>query len=314
MGTTASWVEPMLATLTDPSDWNSTDRPDWIYERKFDGLRCLAVRNGPQVELWSRNHNSFNDRFSAIADGLRSPASDDFAVDGEIVAFDGVDFRGFGDLQRHGRSMAAVFCVFDLLHLDGRDVTQSVLSERKGLLHGLIQASEELYPVEPLPGESVSLLPEACAHGWEGLIAKHVASRYVSGRSLEWRKLKCTASQELVVGGWTEPQGARTELGALLLGYYDEAGAFRYAGKVGTGFDTVTLHLLGGELRRRERSTSPFVDLVRERGSHWVTPELVAAVSFSEWTRDGRLRHPRFDGLRSDKELRSVVREQPAAG
>jgi len=300
----------MLATLTDPAGWRPT-ATDWTYERKLDGLRCLAVRNGDEVGLWSRNHNSFNSRFPAIADSLCRLGAEHFVVDGEIVAFDGVDFGGFGDLQRHGRDMAAVFCAFDLLHLQGRDLEQLVLTERKRLLGELIQPSDELSVVEPLAGDSASLLPAACAKGWEGLVAKRSASHYVSGRSPDWRKLKCTAGQELVIGGWTEPQGSRVELGALLLGYYD-AGALRYAGKVGSGFDTPTLHRLGGELRLRERPRSPFAGSVRERKPHWVAPELIAVVSFSEWTRDGRLRHPRFEGLRSDKDPASVVREEPA--
>jgi len=300
----------MLATLTDPLGWNPANPLDWSYERKLDGLRCIAIRRGGELGLWSRNHNSFNSRFPAIANDLSGRALDQFAVDGEIVAFDGTDFRGFGDLQRHGRTMTAVFCVFDLLRVGGRDVTQLPLAERKARLRELIEPTEQLSVVDPLPGDGISLLSDACAQGWEGLIAKRVASRYVSGRSLDWRKLKCTASQELVVGGWTEPQGSRQEFGALLVGYFDAVG-LRYAGKVGTGFDTPTLHQLGTELRRRERPTSPFTDLVRERRSHWVTPELVAAVSFSEWTRDGRLRHPRFEGLRTDKDPRDVVREQP---
>jgi bifunctional non-homologous end joining protein LigD len=311
VGAKASWVEPMLATLADPSDWNPTQPQDWIYERKLDGLRCLAVRNGTEVGLWSRNQNSFNERFPLIAESLSRLSADHFAVDGEIVAFDGDDFRGFADLQRHGRSMAAVLCSFDLPQLQGRDITGLALTERKRLLRDVIEPNQELFLVEPLAGGGVTLLPDACAKGWEGLIAKRAASEYVSGRSLDWRKLKCSASQELVIGGWTEPQGSRTELGALLLGYYDAAG-LRYAGKVGTGFDIPTLHLLGGELRRRERSSSPFVDVVRERRPHWAAPDLIADVSFTEWTRDGRLRHPRFGGLRSDKDPRSVVREQPA--
>jgi bifunctional non-homologous end joining protein LigD len=310
VGAKASWVEPMLATLADPLDWSPTQPQDWTYERKLDGLRCLAVRNGGEVGLWSRNRNSFNERFPLIVEALSRLSADHFSLDGEIVAFDGADFRGFADLQRHGRTMAAVLCAFDLPQQQGRDLTRLPLTERKRLLRDVIEPNDELFPVEPLAGDGVSLLREACAKGWEGLVAKRAASAYVSGRSLDWRKLKCSASQELVIGGWTEPQGSRTELGALLLGYYDAAG-LRYAGKVGTGFDTSTLHLLGAELRRRERTSSPFVDVVRDRRPHWAAPELIAEVSFSEWTRDGRLRHPRFEGLREDKDPRSVVREQP---
>jgi ATP-dependent DNA ligase len=156
----------------------------------------------------------------------------------------------------------------------------------------------------------VALLRQACADGWEGLIAKRPESVYRSGRSADWLKLKCSASQELVIGGWTEPRGARTHFGALLVGYHDDEG-FRYAGKVGTGFDAATLADLHGRIVARERPTSPFVDRVRERSAHWTEPELVANFGFTEWTTDGKLRHPRYEGLRPDKDPRSVTREAP---
>jgi bifunctional non-homologous end joining protein LigD len=155
------------------------------------------------------------------------------------------------------------------------------------------------------------LLEEACAKGWEGLIAKRADAVYVPGRSPSWRKLKCLASQEMVIGGWTEPQRSRTGFGALLVGYYD-GDKLRYAGKVGTGFTEATLRSLHAELQKGELDTSPFVDPVRERGVHWAKPKLVANIGFSEWTREGRLRHPRFEGLRPDKGPKEVVRERPA--
>ena len=307
----ARWIEPMLAQLTDPSSWDPAHPEDWAYERKLDGLRCLAVRNGDRVDLWSRNHNSFNARFPAIVEYLRALPPDSFAVDGEIVAFDGTDFAGFGALQQHGRTMAAVLCAFDMVHLLRQSTASLRLAQRKALLRKLLPPSTTVVVVEPLKGEPAGLLAYACANGWEGLIAKRRAAPYSSGRSSDWRKLKCSASQELLIGGWTEPQGARTDLGALLVGYYDD-GVLRYAGKVGTGFTQATLRDLGAELRRREQPTSPFIDSVRERTAHWAAPQLVAAVSFSEWTREGRLRHPRFDGLRADKDPILVVREQRA--
>ena len=175
---------------------------------KLDGLRCASPSEmAPRSGCGRRNRNSFNERFPPDRRAsLRRLSADNFAVDGEIVAFDGNDFRGFADLQRHGRSMAAVLCTFDLPQLQGRDITRLALTERKRLLHDVIDPNDELFLVEPLAGGGVSLLPEACAKGWEGLVAKRAASEYVSGRSLDWRKLKCTASQELVIGGWTEPR------------------------------------------------------------------------------------------------------------
>ena len=150
---------------------------------------------------------------------------------------------------------------------------------------------------------------EACRKGWEGLIAKRADAPYTHGRSRDWLKFKCSAEQELVIGGFTAPRGSRTDLGALLLGYHDEDG-LRYAGKVGTGFTRATLAELAGLLAPLRRDTSPFADDVRERTATWVEPRLVAQVGFGEWTRDGRLRHPRYLGLRDDKDAADVVREQ----
>ena len=169
--------------------------------------------------------------------------------------------------------------------------------------------------IEPSPHVSVvedlakPSLDAACRKGWEGLIAKRLTSPYRSDRSSDWVKLKCSASQELVIGGWTEPQGARQGFGALLVGYYED-GALRYAGKVGTGYTEKTLASLSERLRALERPDPHFVDRIREKGAHWVEPELVADIAFTEWTRDGRLRHPRFQGLRTDKDPSSVVRER----
>jgi bifunctional non-homologous end joining protein LigD len=158
-------------------------------------------------------------------------------------------------------------------------------------------------------GDGEAYFAHACAHGWEGLIAKRADAPYVHKRSRDWLKLKCAAEQELVIGGYTAPKGARTVLGALLVGYY-ERGRLRYAGKVGTGFDRATLEDLGQRLRPLRRPDSPFADDARERAVTWVEPELVAQIGFSEWTADGRLRHPRFLGLRDDKPARAVVRER----
>jgi ATP-dependent DNA ligase len=156
------------------------------------------------------------------------------------------------------------------------------------------------------------MFEEACRKGWEGVIAKRADSVYTARRSRDWLKFKCEQGQELVIGGYTAPRGSRTELGALLVGHYDADGALRYAGKVGTGFDRATLRSLGERLRALHREDSPFVDAPRFRDATWVEPELVAQIGFAEWTRAGRLRHPRFLGLRDDKSARDVVREAPS--
>lgn len=301
----------MLATLVDPQQWLEAEHAGWSFERKLDGLRAVAVRDGRRIELWSRNHNSFLDRFPEVAEELAAIDPDRAVLDGEIVVSDGNDFLGFGQLQQRRSGLRVVYCLFDLLHLSGQDTRSLPQGSRKDLLGKAIASGPHIEVVADLHQGGRPMLDLACARGWEGLIAKDPASPYVAGRSASWVKLKCSASQEFVIGGWTDPKGARTHLGALLVGYY-EGDALRYAGKVGTGFDSATLGALARELASLEVAATPFSDPVRERGLHWVAPRLVANVAFSEWTRDGRLRHPRFEGLRPDKEPRNVVREIPS--
>jgi bifunctional non-homologous end joining protein LigD len=200
---------------------------------------------------------------------------------------------------------------FDVLFLDGEDLRPRPLRERRAILEGL-PFGGALRLTEVWKDDSERRYREACASGWEGLIAKVADSPYAGGRSRDWLKLKCLAEQEVVVGGWTEPRGSRTGLGALLVGVYDEGGALRYAGKVGTGFGRRTLDELVGLLAPLERDASPFAEPIKPRvvGAHWAEPRLVAQVAFQEWTRAGRLRQPRFLGLRDDKEPEEVVRER----
>jgi DNA ligase D-like protein (predicted ligase) len=300
----------MLATLVKPVVHFETNRPgEWQYERKFDGLRGVAVRNGDQVELYSRNKLSFNARFPAVVAALVKLPAQSFVVDGELVAFDG-DQTSFALLQSSPHPQGLTYCVFDLLELNGRSTTNMVLTERQRLLATTLQHGHRpLSLVKPLTGDPVGLLGRACAGGWEGLVAKRVDSVYHGGRSGDWQKLKCLASQELVIGGWTEPNRSRVGLGALLVGYYDDQEGLRYAGKVGTGFTNELLRKLHQDLVAREIPASPFADPVRERRAHWVRPELVGEVAFTEWTADGRLRHPSFQGLRPDKAASEVQRE-----
>jgi bifunctional non-homologous end joining protein LigD len=263
--------------------------------------------------LWSRNRNSFLGRFPEVGAALRSLRLDGLTLDGELVAHDGRDFVGFSQLQQHGSSLQVVYCAFDLLAVSGRDTRVLGLADRKRLLRENLRDGASLHLVPELPGAPVALLDAACRQGWEGLVGKRVDAPYTGGRSRDWVKLKCSASQEFVVGGWTEPRGARAYLGALLVGYYED-GRLRYAGKVGTGFTNATLATLARELAPLEQTGSPFADQVRERDAHWVEPRLVGNIGFTEWTRDGRLRHPRFQGLRRDKPAAEVVRERPVPG
>jgi bifunctional non-homologous end joining protein LigD len=288
--------------------------PAWMFERKLDGIRCLVHRDdGAPVRLVSRTDHDMTGQFPELAAALGAQPSKDFVVDGEVVAIAG-GITSFQKLQRRGRERVSVFLyVFDVLRLDGRDVREQPLRERKALLRKAFSFEDPLRFSAHRNEHGEQLFREACRQGLEGLMAKRADSAYRSGaRSRDWLKLKCHAEQELVIGGFTAPQGSRTDFGALLVGYWEE-GRLRYAGKVGTGFDHATLESLGHELRRLERDDPPFADVHPiPRGTHWVEPELVGQIAFSEWTRDGRLRHPRYLGLRDDKPAREVVRERPS--
>lgn len=311
-----AFAEPMLATLHDRA---FTD-PDWLFEAKLDGVRAVASKRGSDVRLTSRNGKPLERTYPEVVEALGAQAGD-FVVDGEVVAFDGAvtsfaRLQGrmqIADPERARRTGIAVFYyVFDLLHADGHDVTALPLRRRKAMLHELLDFRDPLRFSTHREEDGERLYEEACTAGWEGLVAKRAASPYRHGRSRDWLKLKCSRRQEMVVGGWTDPSGTRTALGALLVGFYD-GDDLVYAGKVGTGFDERTLRELRDRLGERERPTPPFTrGSVPTKGSHWVEPELVAEVAFSEWTRDDRLRHPRYLGLRTDKRPRDVVKEQPA--
>jgi DNA ligase D-like protein (predicted ligase) len=303
-----AWVEPMKAVLTE----DRFSDPEWVFERKLDGLRCLAFKDGGKVRMLSRNRLSYNERFPAIAQALERDPADDFVIDGELVAFS-AGRSTFETLQQRGERHAQLYLyVFDVIYADGEDVSALPWRERKGRLRGLLHFDGPVRLTQHRNREGERLYREACKKGWEGLIAKRADAPYVHGRSKHWLKFKCGFEQELVVGGYTAPRGSRTDLGALLVGHY-EGDALRYAGKVGTGFTRATLRELAVQLGRIERAESPFSDRIRERDITWVEPELVAQIGFSEWTRDGRLRHPRFLGLRDDKAATEVVREYPTA-
>ncbi|MFL1905366.1 non-homologous end-joining DNA ligase [Streptomyces tauricus] len=306
---------PMLATLSDRRDFPG----DWVFERKLDGVRVLAVREGGRVRLLSRTGNRLDDTYPEIVAALAAQSCADFTVDGEIVAFTHgrTDFgrlqQRMGLTRRRDVEASAVdvtYCLFDLLRLEGADTTRLPLRARKSLLRRALTYRAPLRLTTHRNEGGAELLADACARGWEGLIAKRADSPYAPRRSPDWLKLKCSLEQEFVIGGYTEPGGSRAGFGALLLGHFEDDG-LRYAGKVGTGFDRRTLLALRGALDELALPASPFTDRVREAGAHWAEPVLVAQIAFTEWTRDGMLRHPRFLGLRYDKPAREVVRERP---
>jgi bifunctional non-homologous end joining protein LigD len=295
-----------------PEHLNAFRTGGWSYQRKLDGLRCIAMRRAGEVTLWSRNRSPWTARFPGVVSALRALPLDEFVLDGEIVVFSG-DRTSFALLQNPGGDAVPVYSLFDALDLLGHDIRGLPLTERTALLdRAVTEPSGALRRTEQVEGEPQSLLEEACARGWEGLIAKRSSGPYRAGRSPDWRKLKCSASQELVIAGWSEPSGSRIGFGALLMGYYEPGGLLRYAGKVGTGFDQRLLRQLYRDLKTLEIDRSPFEERIPAKGVHWVRPELVAQVEFTEWTADGKLRHPRFSGLRTDKAARDVVREDPS--
>jgi bifunctional non-homologous end joining protein LigD len=303
--------EVMKATLSR----DVFDDPGWIVERKLDGYRCLAFRDGGSVALESRNRLSLNARYPEIAEALDADPCQRFVVDGEIVGF-AHRKSSFEALQQRGHdpSVKVAYYVFDVLWLEGEDLRAAPLRDRKPKLRRALRFGGGTVRWTPYrrAERGQEHLADACRRGWEGLIAKRLDSTYQGRRSGDWLKWKCSAEQELVIGGYTAPRGTREEFGALLVGYY-EGDALRYAGKVGTGFDRSELRSLAERMAPLRQSDSPF-DLgdPPTRDTTWVEPRLVAQVAFSEWTRDGSLRHPRYLGLRDDKPAREVVRERPA--
>jgi bifunctional non-homologous end joining protein LigD len=280
------WVEPMAATLTQ----ERFTGPEWIFERKLDGIRLIAFKRGPEVRLYSRNR--LPQIRPAVERAIATLPVDELILDGEVTWDEGP---------------GSAYHVFDIMWINGREVMSLPLDERRALLSGL-PFEPPLLRVPPL--DDSRPWERAAAEGWEGVIAKRRDSKYEHRRSPHWLKMKCEASQELVVGGFTDPQGVRVGLGALLLGYYD-GDDFVFAGKVGTGFDTKLLLDLRARLDQLEIPSSPFTKatgLPRLR-AHWVRPEIVVHVAFIEWTAHGKLRHSRLLAVRTDKAARDVTRE-----
>src|SRR5689334_23300331 len=291
------WVVPMAATLTE----ERFTGPEWLFERKLDGIRLLAFKQGTRVKLYSRNR--LEQQNPAIADAIAALPVKDAILDGEVTGV-----WGPPTLRDADKAHRLAYHVFDLLWLDGRDLMDLPLDERRARLASLPLRR----PLERVP-EVTDDEPWELARreGWEGVIAKRRDSPYEHRRSPHWLKMKVEASQELVVGGFTDPQGGRRGLGALLVGYYD-GDDLVFAGKVGTGFDNKLLVELRAKLDAIAIEKPPFtraVGLPRLR-AHWVRPKIVVQVAFTEWTVYGKLRHPRLLGVRIDKSARDVVREQ----
>jgi bifunctional non-homologous end joining protein LigD len=296
-------IAPMLATLVDAP----FNKPNWIYEEKYDGVRMLAYKEASKVSLISRNGIDRTERYPKIAEAIAKLKPDTLALDGEIVIFDEDKVSRFQFLQKGDGQ--PVFALFDCIYRDGKDLRKAPFSERREALEKSIKPSSSLILSARLDADGIKAFEIAKKKGFEGLIAKDLASKYVSGRSPAWLKVKVRKEDEFVIGGFTEPSGARHYFGALLLGVYSR-GKLEYVGKVGTGFDEETLKSLYKKFRPLKRVASSFDTVVKEKGATFVAPKLVAQVGYTEWTGDGKLRHPTYLGLRDDKEAKDVKRQE----
>ena len=296
--------------------------PGWLFELKWDGVRLLALREQGRVELWARSGARMTERYPEIAVALAPLAGGDFALDGEVVALDAAGRPSFERLQRRMhlvRGVAAAAAAvpvtayfYDCLALFGRDVRGLPLADRKALLHQVVSAPGAVRYADHVESDGAQFLDAACKAGLEGIVAKRADARYLAGRRMEWRKIKCVRRQEFVIGGYTDPKGTRALLGAVHLGVYD-GDDLVYAGRAGSGLDRAGLDELAARLRPLVTERCPFTRGCPPRGPehHWVRPALVCEVRFSEWTSDGLVRHPVYLGLRTDRRPRDVHVERP---
>ena len=313
IGPMPAMIAPVLCTLVDEPPAGD----DWLHEIKYDGYRMVCRIERGKAHLFSRNGKDWTHAFPAIAGEFGQLPVKTAWLDGEVCAMDAAGKPSFQALQNALSTPDAplTMFVFDLIYLDGYDLRGVVLTERKRLLRGVIGDGIGSLRVGPeVVGNGEQFFAQSCKLGLEGAVAKRADSLYRDGnRSRDWVKVKCLQRQEMVIGGYTEPQGARSGFGALLLGVH-ENGKLRYAGKVGTGFNDKALADIHALLKKREQPEPPFVDPPRgyeAKGAHWVKPDLVAEIAFTEWSNDGALRHPSFQGLRADKKAIDVVREKP---
>jgi DNA ligase D-like protein (predicted ligase) len=310
------WQEPMLATLT----YSYFSHDDWLYECKFDGERCLTYYKPEDgVVLYSRNKQVLNTVYPELTKALMSCSSKSFIVDGEIIAFNEQHVSSFSKLQ--GRigiqkptkedidRTPVYYYVFDILYFDQYDLRGLPLIERKSILREVILFNEPINYTEHKLKEGLRYYKFACSKNWEGVIAKNIYSTYQNQRLRDWLKFKHCHQQEFVIIGYTEPKSSRLGLGALLIGYYDKQGGLHYAGKVGTGFNRDTLKSIAVELASLKQGSSSAIEQIKEQAVHWVKPELVCEIGFTEWTKDKKLRHPRYIGLRMDKDPKEIFKE-----
>jgi DNA ligase D-like protein (predicted ligase) len=313
-----SMISPMLATLTD----NYFSRENWIYERKLDGERIIAYIHNGNVILKTRNNIDATITYPEITKALKAHAPKNCVLDGEVVAYKN-NLTSFEKLQKRihltdpqdiqHSDVRVYYYIFDIVYLNTYNIMDVPLRKRKVLLKDALNFNSPLKYVTHINEYGIKALNEACEKGQEGIIAKKAMGTYLQKRSRDWLKFKCVHQQELIIIGYTDPEGERIFFGALLLGYYKH-NTLQYAGKVGTGFDEETLKNLYKKMHNLIRKTSPLPDEQStqiDESAHWVNPELVCEVGFAEWTKHNKLRHPRYLGLRRDKSAQNVFKEEP---
>jgi bifunctional non-homologous end joining protein LigD len=305
-----------LATLAK----QAPEGDDWLHEIKFDGYRMLCRIDGDKARFISRNGHEWTRKFPELAAAAARLPVKQAMLDGEVVALEpnGVTrFQGLQQAFQTGRTGDLAYFVFDVLHVDGRDVTRLPLVDRKKIAKAIVtqRGQPSIRYSDHLEGSGEQICSEACRLHLEGIVSKRRDSAYRPGRGLDWLKVKCSQREEFVIGGFTAPGGSRDHFGAILIGYHDQAGKLVYAGRVGTGFDQRTLAALHRKFAKLKQARSPFANLAgttgAARGVTWLRPKLVAEIEFSNWTDDGLLRHPAFQGLREDKPAQDVVRDEP---
>lgn len=311
-----SFEQPMLATLTK----NHFSDKNWIFERKFDGARCLIFKNNNKIFLKSRNNKPLNATYPELIDAAEKFKVDQIILDGEVVAFQGKvtsfeKLQGRLGLQSSQKALntgiAIHIYVFDILYLDGYELLKLPLEDRKLILKKCIRFKDPVRYTTHKNTIGEKYFKIACSKHWEGLIAKRRDSVYVHARSTDWLKFKCVKGQELVIGGYTEPQRSRAGFGSLLLGYY-KGKQLIYAGRVGTGFSDSFLKEFSKKLKKIETKKNYFSSKSAEgKDVHFVRPKYVAEIGFENWTKDNKLRQARFQGIRYDKSPKSVVKEVP---
>ncbi len=310
------FVAPQLATLVrepPPGD-------EWLHELKFDGYRMICHLNRGQAHFWSRNGKDWTEKFPNLSAALKSLSATSAILDGEVVVVDKAGRSSFQKLQQamsKGSATVFVFEIFDLIYLDGYSLTQTPLIDRKAVLEQLLASAktkDTLRYSDHVEGDGAQFFKQACAYGLEGIVSKLAAAPYESTRTRDWQKIKCLKRQEFVIAGYTPSRKGFPGFGSLVLGVYD-GGKLVYTGRVGTGFSIQQRLELQRQLDRISQPLLPFVVKPKDPGlrdAHWARPRLVAEVEFTEWTADGVIRHPSFQGLREDKKAEEVVREEPA--